>query len=619
VAAALALTSSPASADELLGDGGFENGSVVAGRYVNSPNWIEADNIFESPICFSACTADGTRAPRSGSKWAWFGGVSDFYHVASVRQTLVIPAGMPVIASWWRWVAPGGDGDETLTVYLDGVPLATYTPSDGGDGYVHDSFDISASADGGNHTLWIDYVSPPGGTAVSMNVDDVSIFRYPPPAAPTGLTVSPASGSDDDHPSIKGSVDAVTTTVRLYTDDTCSMPIGPAADIATFTGDGISIGVANRSSNDFWAKATGPGGTSDCSTSTVHYDEFSPPAPTAPTGLSVTPASGSNANNPLVSGSADANTTDVQLYTDDACAADIGPLSSVGTFTTGGIQVGVADNSSTDFYAKATGPGGDSPCSTDAVHYSEITPAPVAPTSLAVAPASGSDDTHPVISGTTGIDTDTVQLYTDSGCTTPIGSPNIAGTFNTTGIQVTVAYNSSTDFYANATGPGGESNCSTDTVEYKELTAPLAPIHLTVTPSSGSNENDPKVKGTADINTTTVQLYTDDTCSKPIGPAASVETFIGGVDFSGEGVPIRVADNSSTDFYAKATGPGGGSPCSTDTVHYSEITPAMPPAANGGAGATPGAAVAKRCTTRSLRKKGQKLKARKCVKRKKRK
>jgi hypothetical protein len=322
----------------------------------------------------------------------------------------------------------------------------------------------------------------------------------------------------------------------------------------------------------------------------------------------VSPASGANDNSPFISGTADANTTTVQLYTDSTCSTPTGSPGDVATFTGAGIQVGVTDNSSTDFYAIASGPGGDSPCSTATVHYDEVTPAPAAPTSLMVSPASGSDDNNPTISGTTGANTDTVQLYTDAACTTPIGTSGDVGTFNSPGIQVTVADNSSTDFYAIATGTGGDSPCSTDTVHYDERTAPVAPTGLAVTPASGSNNNNPKITGTVDANTGTVQLYSDIACATPIGASSPSATF------TGAGIPVAVADNSSTDFYARATGLGGTSPCSTSTVHYSEVTP--PPAGGGGGAPPPAAATGQRAAALQKCKKKKSKKARtKCKKR----
>src|SRR3954452_13212791 len=466
---AMAILPASAGANELLGDPGFESST---GTPPFSPSWVEADSVFGSPICSASfCGTDGgSHAPHSGSRWVWFGATGNPTHTASVQQTVTIPSGnTPVSASWWVWVGAGGEGDETLTVTFDGVTKATYTTANAGV-YMHTSVDVSAAADGGTHTLRFAYVNS-GGNDGNMNVDDASIFNSPVPAVPSGLAITPASGSNDNNPKVKGTADVNTATVQLYTDAACSTTIGAATDAATFNGAGIPVSVANNSSTDFYAKATGPGGTSACSTSTVHYNEVTPPAPVAPTALTASPASGSNDNAPLISGTTGANTDTVQLYTNSSCTTAIGSSTAFGTFNSPGIQVNVADNSSTDFYAIVTGPGGDSPCSTDTVHYNELT-APVAPTDLAVTPVSGSNNNSPRIAGTVDANTATAQLYTDDTCTTAIGTPSPAATFTGTGIQVTVADNSSTDFYATATGPGGTSPCSTSTVQYTEVTPP---------------------------------------------------------------------------------------------------------------------------------------------------
>src|SRR3954447_15425297 len=413
---AMAILPASAGANELLGDPGFESST---GTPPFSPSWVEADSVFGSPICSASfCGTDGgSHAPHSGSRWVWFGATGNPTHTASIQQTVTIPSGnTPVSASWWVWVGAGGDGDETLTVTFDGATKATYTTANARV-YVKTSIDVSAAADGGTHTIRFAYVNP-GGQDANMNVDDVSIFNSPVPALPTNLAVTPASGSNDNNPKIKGTADVNTTTVQLYTDSSCTTSIGTATDVGTFTGAGIPVSVADNSSTDFYAKATGPGGTSACSTSTVHYQEVTPPAPAAPTGLMVSPVSGSNDNNPSISGTLGANTTTVQLYTDSSCSTAIGDPGDAATFTGGGIQVSVADNSSTDFYAIASGPGGDSSCSTATVHYNEVTPAPLAPTTPPGTTTAGSDENSPTISGTTGVDTDTVQLYTDAACTT---------------------------------------------------------------------------------------------------------------------------------------------------------------------------------------------------------
>lgn len=105
---------------------------------------------------------------------------------------------------------------------------------------------------------------------------------------------------------------------------------------------------------------------------------FMPPAcpsPETPENLSVTPAGGGNDNGPRVKGvlPAGAEVTGVTIYTDAACTGPIAATGSTAAFEGDGIQVGVPDNSTTTFYAKANGHNGDSGCSAG-VSYSEVTP-----------------------------------------------------------------------------------------------------------------------------------------------------------------------------------------------------------------------------------------------------
>ncbi len=86
--------------------------------------------------------------------------------------------------------------------------------------------------------------------------------------------------------------------------------------------------------------------------------------------------------------------------------------------------------------------------------------APATPTLTRTNPASPSDNTAPFVIGT-AVSGTTVKLYTNATCT---GSPVVSGTaaaFASPGLQVTVAENSTTSFYATATDNlGNASECS---------------------------------------------------------------------------------------------------------------------------------------------------------------
>lgn len=100
--------------------------------------------------------------------------------------------------------------------------------------------------------------------------------------------------------------------------------------------------------------------------------EFVPP-PAAPTLTSTNPPSGSNENSPRILGTAVAGTT-VTLYANATCTGIPAATGTAAAFASPGLQVGVADNSSTTFRAKATNANGTSACSTSSISYSEVTP-----------------------------------------------------------------------------------------------------------------------------------------------------------------------------------------------------------------------------------------------------
>ena len=96
---------------------------------------------------------------------------------------------------------------------------------------------------------------------------------------------------------------------------------------------------------------------------------------------------------------------------------------------------------------------------------------PAAPTLTRTTPASGADNNAPFIVGTAGSGT-TVKLYTSATCS---GSPIATGTASalaSPGLQVSLADNTTTTFYATATDPlNNVSDCSTG-ISYTERTVP---------------------------------------------------------------------------------------------------------------------------------------------------
>ncbi len=100
---------------------------------------------------------------------------------------------------------------------------------------------------------------------------------------------------------------------------------------------------------------------------------------------------------------------------------------------------------------------------------------------------------------------------------------------------------------------------------------PEIPTALTTDPVGPADENSPLVKGSVPPGTTNVNVFADPACSgTPLATGS-------GDDFAGAGIPVAVADNTTTTFYAASSWAGGTSACSTSFATYTELTPVVTP------------------------------------------
>jgi uncharacterized repeat protein (TIGR01451 family) len=406
----------------------------------------------------------------------------------------------------------------------------------------------------------------------SCSTSSVTYVEDSPPAAPTGLTVSPASPANDNSPRVSGTAQAGST-VRVYTTSDCSGYPAATGSAADFASPGLTVRVPDDSTTTFRATATDGGGTSPCSASSATYEEDSPPA--APSGLSVSPASPANDNSPRVSGTAQTGST-VRVYTTSDCSGDPAATGTAADFASPGLTVSVPDDSTTTFRATASDGGGTSPCSTSSATYEEDSP-PAAPTGLSVSPSSPADDNEPRVSGTAQAGS-TVHVFTTSDCSGEPAATGSAEDFASPGLTVTVADDSTTTFHATSTDRGGTSACSTSSATYEEDSPPAAPTGLSVSPRSPANDNAPRVTGAAQPGST-VRVYTTPDCS---GEPAATGTA---ADFASPGLTVAVRDDSTTTFRATATDGAGTSSCSSSSARYEEDSPPPAPTA---LGVTPG-------------------------------
>ncbi len=166
----LAFRLEDAGCVETVQDGSFEAGSP-------NPYWAEYSTNFGTPLCtVSGCGTGTGTGPRTGSWWAWFGGIAA-WEDGSVAQSIVIPVGTATLNYYTEFPVCSGVAGDYLDVSLDGTRIARYTAQDatcGTVGYVLRTHDVTAYADGSAHTLSF-HSNISSGVTSNFFVDDISL------------------------------------------------------------------------------------------------------------------------------------------------------------------------------------------------------------------------------------------------------------------------------------------------------------------------------------------------------------------------------------------------------------------------------------------------------------
>jgi len=192
--------------------------------------------------------------------------------------------------------------------------------------------------------------------------------------------------------------------------------------------------------------------------------------------------------------------------------------------------------------------------------------APEAPTVAGTTPASPANDNAPRVTGTATAGS-TVNLYTDSACTSGPVASGTAEEFASPGITVTVADDSTTSFYAMADDGTGASACSISSATYVEdSTAPSAPT-LTVTPPASGNDTTPTWEFTGDTGVSfTCELRRD---NGTIVFAAAACTSPHTYDLAAQG-------EDTYDFFVRAVDAAGNASAATTSTYTLDTGPAAP-------------------------------------------
>jgi hypothetical protein len=437
------------------------------------------------------------------------------------------------------------------------------------------------------------------------NVGGCSTINYTEdssgPSAPTGLSTNPASPSNDSTPFLKGTVSGDSVSVSVYANASCALAPAATGSPGTFASTGLQLTVPLNTTTPLSANSTDAVGNVGGCTS-INYTEDST-GPAAPTGLSTNPASPSNDNTPLLKGTVTETTATVAVFANATCSGTAASTGSPATFGASGLVVTVPSNTTTALSARATDSLGNvGGCAT--INYTEDSLGPVGPTDLATLPVSPANDNNPLFRGTAESGS-TVSVFTNGSCSGSSLATGSAAAFAAPGgFVIHVSDNTTTTLFARATDALGNIGvCSSVGVTYVEDSAlPVAPRLLTTTPGSGSNNNDPILKGVSDPGTT-VAVFTNGTCSGHSFGGGSVAAFAVGFSF-------HVADNSINHLSARATDVALNQSACSSPLDYVEST--LGPPGSGTAGVTK-----KKCKKKSKSASTAKKKHKKCKKKKK--
>ncbi|HTK83172.1 MAG TPA: Ig-like domain-containing protein, partial [Bacteroidota bacterium] len=283
--------------------------------------------------------------------------------------------------------------------------------------------------------------------------------------------------------------------------------------------------------------------------------------PPAPVITSTTPASPSSDGSPIVHGLSDPGAT-IRIYKNGTCSSPLAASTVADNFGNFSVAVTMNANTSNALTATAAVGGATSPCS-DIFFYVHDNIAPNAPLITGTTPASPSNDSSIVVSGTSEANS-MITVYLNGNCSGPPATSafTASGSFN---IGVSVPRNATTPISVTATDQAGNpSVCSAPIFYSEDDVVPSAPSFSGTSPPSPANNNHPHILGTAEPHAQ-VTLYAAAGCS---GPPVGSGTANGAGNFD---IMVTVGNNTSTTFYGTAVDTAGNpSTCSVNGISYDE-------------------------------------------------
>ena len=280
------------------------------------------------------------------------------------------------------------------------------------------------------------------------------------PTAPSSMTLLNPSSSPGyiATPSVSIVGVVVDETIKIYRNSNCTTLVGSGK--ATSSTLNLTLGTLPVGVHSFYAIATNSFTTTACSGALLTYNYLGV-APQNATSIALqSPATSPSTDSTptiILSGVRSGETS--RVFIDSLCSIEYGSAVSSGTsvtITTIGLAPGTHQ-----FYVNSSNAAGTSTCSSAlfTYQYTGVIPTPASALSLTNPDTSPNYDSTPTVTLTGVANGDTVNLYTDSGCSILVASGVSDHTSSVVLTTSTLSVGSYT-FYSDSSNVIGTSSCS---------------------------------------------------------------------------------------------------------------------------------------------------------------
>lgn len=397
------------------------------------------------------------------------------------------------------------------------------------------------------------------------------------PSDPTYVSASPVSPTNQTtSPLLTGTAPPDSLITRFFDSSLCLTQIGTGLS-SSFTGTGLAANLPNNQTTAIYAKNFDAAGNGSSCVYMTDYKHNTIP-PNAPTFGGTTPLSPTNGTTePLFYGTPSQFTVSLSFFTDELCVTLSGSGSHT-DFQSPGLTVTLAANTNSTVYTRVYDvEGNESSCYFLGGYDHSNLPAP-APGFLFSFPTSpNKTSTTPFIIGTADNSIASVEIFDDNTCGSSLGS-GTRPQFVSSGVQISVPANSTTNLHAIATDVfGNVSGCTLLTQYIHNTVPPLDPTFTMVSPATPNNISyAPTLSGTAladpgsQLSPNEVEFYDSGICVNKLGEGTPAQFTTG--------IGINSYRNAVTSIYARSFDAAGNASSCTLMVNYThdDLQPGHP-------------------------------------------